>query len=158
MKYFTNCKTAEELKKEYHRLARENHPDLGGDTATMQQINAEFEKAAERIASGYTMDDQNAESAADIAEFASVLNILFGLGGIEIELCGTWLWITGSTYAHKDAIKAAGCKWSAKKKAWYYHSGEYTRKSRKGYSMDEIRDLHGSKKLNGNGAKRLATA
>ena len=158
MKYFTDCKNAEELKKEYHRLARENHPDLGGDTATMQQINAEFEKAAERIASGYTMDDQNAESAADIAEFASVLNILFGLGGIEIELCGTWLWITGSTYAHKDAIKAAGGKWSPKKKAWYAHSGEYTRKSRKGYSMDEIRDLHGSKKLSGNGAKRLATA
>lgn len=158
MKYFNDCKTAEELKKEYHRLARENHPDLGGDTETMQQINAEFEKAAQRIASGYTPDGQTAESAADITEFASVLNILFGLGGIEIELCGTWLWITGSTYAHKEALKAAGCKWSSKKKAWYYHSGEYTRKSRKGYSMDEIRDMHGSKKLNGNGAKRLATA
>lgn len=152
---FENCRTAEELKKAYHKAALANHPDRGGDTKTMQQINAEYEKAAERLAKGYTPDDQNAESAADFAEFASVLNILFGLGGIEIELCGTWLWITGSTYAHKDAIKAAGCRWSSKKKAWYFHSGDYTRKSRKSYSMDDIRDMHGSKKLNGSAAKRL---
>lgn len=152
---FENCRTAEELKKAYHKAARANHPDFGGSTEKMQQINAEFEKAAERLAKGYTPDDQNAESAADLGKFADVLNILFGLGGIEIELCGTWLWISGSTYAHKDALKAAGCKWSSKKKMWYYHSGEYKRKSGKGYSMDEIRELHGSEKIKGAAAKRL---
>ena len=43
MKYFANCKTLEDLKKEYRRLAMIHHPDVGGDTATMQAINAEFE-------------------------------------------------------------------------------------------------------------------
>jgi len=44
MKYF-NSKTLDELKTEYRRLAKENHPDLGGDTETMKEINAEFDLA-----------------------------------------------------------------------------------------------------------------
>ena len=32
MKYFTNCKTKKKKKKEYRRLAKQLHPDLGGDT------------------------------------------------------------------------------------------------------------------------------
>ena len=31
MTYFENCKTAEELRKEFHRLAKELHPDNGGN-------------------------------------------------------------------------------------------------------------------------------
>lgn len=43
MKYFKNIRTLDDLKKEFRRLAMLNHPDRGGDTATMQAINAEFE-------------------------------------------------------------------------------------------------------------------
>lgn len=43
MKYFKNVQNAEELKKEYKRLARENHPDMGGDVEIMKAINAEFD-------------------------------------------------------------------------------------------------------------------
>ena len=42
MKYFANCRTLDELKKEYRRLAMKHHPDHGGDTATMQAINNEY--------------------------------------------------------------------------------------------------------------------
>lgn len=43
MKYFANCKTLDELKKEFRRLCMIHHPDRGGDTATMAAINAEYE-------------------------------------------------------------------------------------------------------------------
>ena len=43
MKYFTNCHTLDELKREFRRLCMIHHPDRGGDTATMQQINAEYD-------------------------------------------------------------------------------------------------------------------
>lgn len=43
MKYFTTCKTLDELKKEFRRLAMLHHPDHGGDTETMKAINAEYD-------------------------------------------------------------------------------------------------------------------
>lgn len=43
MKYFTNCKNLEELKKEFRRLAMIHHPDRGGDQETMKAINNEYD-------------------------------------------------------------------------------------------------------------------
>lgn len=51
-KYFTNCLTLDALTKERNRLARIHHPDVGGDVATMQDINAEFEQAKKRLSLG----------------------------------------------------------------------------------------------------------
>jgi len=45
MKYFNRIDTLDVLKTEYRRLAMENHPDLGGDTEVMKEINAEFDLA-----------------------------------------------------------------------------------------------------------------
>lgn len=44
MTYFQNIHSLADLKKEYRRLALQHHPDKGGDTAVMQQVNIEFEK------------------------------------------------------------------------------------------------------------------
>lgn len=43
MKYFSNVKTLDELKRAYRLLCMKHHPDVGGDTATMQAINAEHD-------------------------------------------------------------------------------------------------------------------
>lgn len=44
MGYFQNINSLAELKKSYRVLALQNHPDKGGSTETMQQINLEFER------------------------------------------------------------------------------------------------------------------
>lgn len=49
MKYFANIKTLDELKAQYRRLAMQYHPDRGGSTEIMQQINAEYERLHERF-------------------------------------------------------------------------------------------------------------
>ena len=45
-----------EIKNEYRRLAKLHHPDLGGDTATMQEINLQYESALRGIYTGYGWD------------------------------------------------------------------------------------------------------
>ena len=59
--YFINCKTLDELKKAYKAAAMKYHPDMGGDTATMQAINAEYEARFEVL-----KRSQNTQAAEDI--------------------------------------------------------------------------------------------
>lgn len=43
MKHFINVTSLEDLKKQYRKLALANHPDKGGNTEVMQEINVEFD-------------------------------------------------------------------------------------------------------------------
>lgn len=155
--------TLEELKAMYKKLAMQNHPDCGGSTEAMQEINAEYEtlfsrlKNTHRNANGeqYTAANDNGETAAD---FVEIIDKLVKLPGIIVELCGSWLWITGETRAVKEELKGIGFRWSSNKKAWYYHEGAYSKRGGKSCSMEEIRDMYGSRKYAGNDLHQLATA
>lgn len=149
--YFQKCTTLDELKAEYRRLAMEHHPDRGGDTETMQKINAAYEKAFEILKA-----EQNRRAAEDTTgrtyatkeearDFIEVIAKLIKLDGIKIELCGRWLWISGETMKHKDALKAAGCRWASQKKMWSWHFPEDSVfKNGKTMSMTYIRAKYGS--------------
>jgi len=63
MKYFNNCKSLDNLKKEYKSLAMKNHPDMGGSTTEMALINAEFSLAFR------TFSIENKKSAEYIRAF-----------------------------------------------------------------------------------------
>ena len=162
-----------DLRKAYRDAARKAHPDMGGSTAAMQEVNAAYEKAVKRIERCGERFEETAEqkaerekaaewqhqtTAEDMAEYAEILQKLFGLDGIEIELCGSWLWISGNTREYKDSLKEWGCKWSKNKNAWYWYAGEYHRRSKKRFSMDDIREMHGSEKITGRPPRRLQTA
>ena len=57
MKWFKNPATLEELKNQYRNLAMQHHPDRGGTTADMQEINAEYDRLFARL--------KNTHKAAD---------------------------------------------------------------------------------------------
>lgn len=43
MDYFENIESLEDLKNTYKKLAREYHPDMGGDDEVMKQINNQYD-------------------------------------------------------------------------------------------------------------------
>lgn len=49
---FNRCKTKEELKKIFKKLAKEAHPDKGGDVRSMQNINDFYQAALSRLKAG----------------------------------------------------------------------------------------------------------
>jgi hypothetical protein len=139
------------LKKEYKKQAFANHPDRGGDTETMKEINAEYEKALEILkVAGCKQDKQNTEVAGD---FINIINNIIHLEGLIIEIVGNWLWITGETKQHKDILKENGFYYASKKKAWYLKPIDYTGRSRKHYSLEQIKSKYGSSLVTGAGAK-----
>jgi len=89
MNYFTDCKTIADVKTLYKKLAKGAHPDLGGDTATMQAINNEYAFACARLAKGAGLSDEEAEEQIKFSErYREAIEKIIHLPGILIEVVG----------------------------------------------------------------------
>lgn len=167
--YFHKVDSVEALKREYKRLAMQYHPDRGGDTATMQEINAEYERLFQRLKNIHESHDDSGNSETESTyhaetetaeapeDFIEIIDTLLHLDGVDIEMCGRWLWLSGNTYANREQLKNAGCKWASKKKMWYWHPDGENCKSRKKLSIEQIRNKYGSENM-GKGKARLQLA
>lgn len=138
-----------DIKKSYWALSRKYHPDVNpAGEHLMQQINAAY-SALKDLADPVDCSNARAKTwEGDILEqFSEVLRNIVGLEGLVFELCGSWIWVTGDTWTHRAAIKAAGFNWSKSKAAWYWHPPQAWTRSRGSYSLDEIRERHGSQRI-----------
>ena len=88
MKYFSSCRSLDELKAEYRRLTLKHHPDVGGDVETMKEINVEYENrfAALKAAHNAAADaDHQTTETAD--EYRAIILALLRMDGLVVELC-----------------------------------------------------------------------
>ena len=146
MRYLNeNIKTLEELKKAYHRLCLKLHPDVGGSDEEMKILNAEYEQLFERVKNIHVNKDGETyekETQETPQEFQSLIAELLKLDGIEIEIIGCFVWVSGNTKPHKEQLKALGFRWHSKKKCWYKSPDNYHRWGGGEYSMDDIRMMY----------------
>lgn len=152
MNYFKDCQTIFEVKDRFRQLAKKHHPDRGGDTAIMQEINNQYEKAILTA----TVEDKDASTAEWMKDkeinsgYRDVINATANLDGVVTELVGLWLWFSGNTKPHKEIFKANKCRWHRKKKMWYWRPEglkHFKKKSERELSMDEIRRKYGSSRV-----------
>ena len=151
-KWFRDCKTAEQGKQLYRELVRRFHPDNGGSGEEIKEINSEFKTWWERYKDIHTAKDgttyKSSETTEETAEdFMEIINNLSTLSGIEVEICGRWIWIIGNTYPVRTQLSSFGCRWSRGKKKWYWTTDEYTRVRYKTPTMAQIRQMYGSQKI-----------
>lgn len=64
--------------------------------------------------------------------------------GLTIEVCGSWVWVSGDTKPHKEALKESGFKWAPKKEMWHFRPSDHKSFNRGNWSMGKIREEHGS--------------
>lgn len=142
--YFKNIENINELKKAYHKLCKLNHPDNGGDTATMAQINNEYEYMFNKLKNAQNTDKSTTHINETPEQFKDIINKIINLD-LDIELCGSWVWVSGNTKPFKDVLKAAGFRWASKKHMWYWRAEENAVYSKgKSKTMAEIRNKYGS--------------
>ena len=151
MKYFENCNTIEELKKEYKKLAFANHPDRGGDVEVMKAINTEYEEKMEYLKKYGSKKDQ--ASTEIPKEFMEAISKIINLEGINIDIMGEWIWVSGNTYPHRETLKNSGCYYGSKKKMWYFKPSNYVRKGGREMSISEIENKYGKVSVK-SGAKK----
>lgn len=158
-KYFKadHMTSIESAKKQYYKLCMQYHPDRpNGDEEAMKAINAEWDYLSKHnynihdSKDGGTYTDWTQDAPDDVtSEFADIISKLVTMVGLEIEICGSWLWVGGNTREHKDSLKGMGMRWASKKRRWYKAPKDWKRKTHRELSMDEIRSKFGSQTVQG---------
>ncbi len=154
--FFTDCRTIEEVKNRYRDLAKKYHPDLGGDTATMQFINAEYTEAMRRAIPSEENEYRREQATAGYEPLREAIEFAVTLPeNVSVIIRGFWLWLEGETYLSKDQIKsfesADGIhfRWSKNKQSWYFAAVPSSNKTGKVYSFEEIESIYGREVVGG---------
>ena len=138
------------------------HPDnANGSTEATQEINAEYDKLFKLLKDRHeskSADNKESNTKTDFnanmydwkndKALRETLQKIINFNGIEITICGQWLWVSGNTYSYKKELKEIGFKWASQKKMWFWHSEAFRKRSHKTLSMDAIRNYYGSTKVN----------
>lgn len=156
----------EDIKKQYKALAMKLHPDMGGTIEEMSRLNVEFDFLRKhnynihKSQSGSVYTDETQDRPDDVTDrYAEIIEALIHMEGLEIEICGSFLWIGGNTYPHKADLKAMGFKWAAKKRRWFLAPQGWRKRGRRELTMNEIRDSYGSQRISyQHAAGRMLTA
>ena len=150
VKYFdvTLIDTLEQLKEQYHKLALKFHPDHGGDTATMQAVNNEYEFLFEKLKSRHTNKDGEVYDRIfpeDWEDFPKIVDAILKMKGVKMDVVGLFLWVYGDTKTFKEILKKLGFRWSRNKKMWYKSPKGYRRRGGGEYTYNEIINKYGVK-------------
>ena len=169
MTYFRNVNDLQELRKQYKELLKIHHPDNGGSVSDMQEINAEYDRLFKLLKNKHeskqtktdgTKTDFNSNywNYEEDKAIREMLQKIIHFTNITIEICGSWIWISGNTYQYKTELKEIGFKWASQKKQWYWHSESFRKKGKKTLSMDDIRSYYGSTEVKPEERLRLKQA
>lgn len=133
--------TEEKLKLAYRRAAQKYHPDRNpAGLEMMKLVNAAYE-SLKNCCGNIEAGEHGASEYGE--HINAALNAIIGLG-LNIEVCGAWVWISGNTKPHKEKLKEAGFKWASKKCCWYFRPEDYKSRRHKSWLMSDIRNKYGS--------------
>lgn len=141
--------TPEIAKLAYRRAAMKYHPDRNPAGLTMMQaINAAY-----KLLSDYTGTVETSNGYGDLLNDA--INAIITCPNLIIEVCGNWIWVSGETKASKDILYNAGYIYASVKKMWYFRPEEWKSSNRKKNTIDDIRNVYGSEKIETKQTKSL---
>lgn len=161
MKWFAETITnVTELRTAFKKLLLKYHPDnnKGQDTTPiMQEINNEYDTLFSKLKDKYekSPDYENQsdrqKQSYDWEKDENIRHIITELArfeGVIIEICGTWIYVSGNTYPYKKELKALGLTWNRIRECWIIYFDDYYQYHKIPVSMSYIRSKYGSVIIN----------
>lgn len=145
----------EGIKNAYRKACSKYHPDRNpAGLEMMKLVNAAYAVLTDGSYNpdNTDFDEECTQGLGD--ELNAALNAIINFG-LTIEICGSWIWVSGDTRPHKDMLKDAGYKWAPVKKMWHFRPSDSKSWSRGKFSMDQIRAKHGSTEVKSKSYARL---
>ena len=153
------------LKSQWRKIALELHPDKGGDTEQFKMAQAEYDQFLLIARADFTAVEDSPESYGnDWVEFLSNVSEVvreacerirpvIDANGAEMEINGTWIWISATNPAMANDLKGVGLKWAPRKKQWFFNGQPWRGKH---MTKGAIRDTFGSQTYKAEERKQLA--
>ena len=152
VEWFDGCSTVDEVKAQYRELAMAHHPDRGGSTEVMAEINEAYHAELASRQGEVRRDETGAEHAyyykreREQAAMDLIYRLLsHRLPDVEVWLIGTWVWVTGDTKPVKETLKRLGLRWHSKRECWYWKpKGSRRQRYNAKASFSDIAAAHGA--------------
>jgi hypothetical protein len=146
------------LKKEYFKLAKKYHPDMGGTTAQMQQLVSEYDSLLKKLLQGSSLSSEQKANELQLDEaMRNVIDQLIGLEGLDVQIVGKWIWIGGQTYPVRNELKKAGLIFIKKNNVPYWVYKGVESRGKGNLTIEEIKSKYGAKKVDlPGGLKKLS--
>lgn len=127
--YFKGVQTLEDIRVKLIENLKELDSDSGKFQTMMEQYNKAWLKVGENHKSRKGKIYAKRIDSISPKDFASMMQRILAMDGVEIKNEGTWFWVSGNTEAHKkelgainrEILKGKGTmRYSGKRQAWWY--------------------------------------
>ena len=142
--HFEGCMSLRETKQRYLALARQFHPANGVDPITLFQIRLEYQQIARDPFYGFHQHPEDVKE--DFLHYPDVVDKLL-CWKLSVELIGTWTWVSGETYPHREQLTEMGFTYEPLKKAWYSRPSSCRSANPNPLPFDKIKSLHDRKTI-----------
>ena len=140
--YYVQCDDLNDVLHTFKKLAVKYGQNGGGNSAEFNKVFQDYFQILEKDPK-YELLKLDANLREEHWHFPDLVAGVL-LPELNIEFCGSWLWVSGDTYEHRELLKELGYRYSNNKKCWYWRPYSEASKATKPTSMDYIRETYGS--------------
>ena len=152
---FFGCTSADEVQLRFDELSKvfKNQDEMLKSireeySALMSVLKpAKTDEAVKDKATAAGKADEAVKDKVSVSEKIAELQGKIDPSGLHLEICGTWLWVTGKTFQVKDSLKELGFRYSSNKLSWYYRQEEHRSPNQEPIPLEMIREKFGSQQV-----------
>ena len=141
-KFFSHYENEQDLRIRAFKLKE----ILELDQPENSKLRSEVESEYQYLLNSFKKPDVSSEVKAKELTQEEIIEKISPLK-LDVEICGSLIWIKGNTKPHRDFLKKLKMRFSPNKKCWYYRPDKFRSTSNQLLDMDEIRKMYGSEKV-----------
>ena len=109
---FYGCTSADEVQLRFDKLSKV----YCDQDEMLKSIQEEYSTLMSVLTETKPVD--KAEEKFSMADIIKVLQERVNPEGLKLEIVGRWIWLSGATFAIREALKQLGFRYSPDKKSW----------------------------------------
>lgn len=138
---FFGCTSIDEVQLRYDELSKV----FNGQDEMLKSLKLEYSTLVNALSPSKPVEA--VKEKATVPEKIKELQEKVNPDGLRLEICGTWLWVTGKTFQVKDALKELGFRYSANKLSWYYRQSDHRSGNQEPIPLEMIREKYGTNEV-----------